>query len=39
VPNVAEVSIGHGITADALLMGFAEAVRQYQKALGKEISE
>ncbi|MCZ4272624.1 pyridoxine 5'-phosphate synthase [Maritalea porphyrae] len=39
VPNVAEVSIGHGITADALLMGFAEAVRQYQKALGKELSE
>lgn len=34
VPGVAEVSIGHGITADALLMGFAEAVRQYRAALG-----
>jgi len=33
VPNVAEVSIGHGITADALLMGFAEAVRQYREVL------
>lgn len=29
VPGVAEVSIGHGITADALLMGFAEATRRY----------
>ena len=34
VPGVAEVSIGHGITADALLMGFAEAVRQYRIVLG-----
>ncbi len=33
VPGVAEVSIGHGITADALLMGFAEAVRRYRAAL------
>ena len=29
VPGVAEVSIGHGLTADALLMGFAEATRRY----------
>lgn len=29
LPQVDEVSIGHGITADALLMGFAEAVRRY----------
>ncbi len=29
VPGVAEASIGHGITADALLMGFAEATRRY----------
>ena len=36
VPGVAEVSIGHGITADALLMGFAEAVRAYRHALGDE---
>ncbi|WP_127753524.1 MULTISPECIES: pyridoxine 5'-phosphate synthase [unclassified Devosia] len=34
VPGVAEVSIGHGITADALLMGFAEAVRRYRAVLG-----
>jgi len=33
VPGVAEVSIGHGITADALVMGFAEAVRRYKAAL------
>ena len=31
--GVNEVSIGHGITADALLLGFAEAVRQYSAAL------
>ncbi|WIY51696.1 pyridoxine 5'-phosphate synthase [Devosia sp. YIM 151766] len=29
VPGVIEVSIGHGLTADALLMGFAEATRRY----------
>jgi pyridoxine 5-phosphate synthase len=34
VPGVDEVSIGHGITADALVMGFAEAVRQYRAVLG-----
>lgn len=34
VPHVDEVSIGHGITADALLIGFAEAVRQYRAVLG-----
>jgi pyridoxine 5-phosphate synthase len=34
VPGVAEVSIGHGITADALLMGFSEAVRRYRGVLG-----
>jgi pyridoxine 5-phosphate synthase len=33
VPGVAEVSIGHGITADALLLGFAEATRRYIAAL------
>ncbi len=36
VPGVAEVSIGHGITADALLMGFAEAVAAYRKALADQ---
>lgn len=34
VRGVAEASIGHGITADALLMGFAEATRRYIDALG-----
>ncbi|MHA6297693.1 pyridoxine 5'-phosphate synthase [Devosia sp. CAU 1758] len=34
VPGVSEVSIGHGITADALLMGFAEATRRYIAVLG-----
>jgi pyridoxine 5-phosphate synthase len=34
VERVAEVSIGHGITADALLMGFPEAVRRYRSVLG-----
>jgi pyridoxine 5-phosphate synthase len=33
VHGVDEVSIGHGITADALLMGFAEAVRRYKAVL------
>jgi pyridoxine 5-phosphate synthase len=33
VKGVDEVSIGHGITADALLMGFAEAVRRYKAGL------
>jgi len=33
VPGVAEASIGHGLTADALLMGFAEATRRYVEVL------
>lgn len=33
VPRLDEVSIGHAITADALLYGFADAVRRYNKAL------
>ncbi len=33
VPDVLEVSIGHAITADALIMGFPEAVRRYLAAL------
>ncbi|HVW90992.1 MAG TPA: pyridoxine 5'-phosphate synthase [Devosia sp.] len=33
---IEEVSIGHGITADALLMGFPEAVRRYKAALAGE---
>lgn len=34
IPDLAEVSIGHALTADALLMGFAEAVRRYKAACG-----
>jgi len=34
VPGVDEVSIGHGITADALLMGFPAAVAAYRALLG-----
>ena len=33
VKGVDEASIGHGLTADALLMGFAEAVRRYREVL------
>jgi pyridoxine 5-phosphate synthase len=33
IPNLAEVSIGHAITSDALEMGFAAAVRAYLSAL------
>lgn len=33
IPNLAEVSIGHAITADALRLGFAAAVEAYLDAL------
>jgi pyridoxine 5-phosphate synthase len=33
LPGFAEASIGHELTADALVMGFAEAVRCYKAAL------
>jgi pyridoxine 5-phosphate synthase len=33
LPPVAEASIGHELTADALVMGFAEAVRAYKAAV------
>lgn len=33
IPDLAEVSIGHALTADALLMGMAEAVRRYRAVL------
>jgi len=33
IPDLAEASIGHELTADALVMGFAAAVRAYAKAL------
>jgi len=34
MPSLAEASIGHELTADALVMGFPEAVRAYKAALG-----
>lgn len=34
IPYLAEVSIGHGLTADALEYGMAEAVRRFLKACG-----
>jgi pyridoxine 5-phosphate synthase len=33
MPSLAEASIGHELTADALVMGFAGAVKAYQAAL------
>jgi pyridoxine 5-phosphate synthase len=33
LPGAAEASIGHELTADALVTGFAEAVRAYKAAL------
>ncbi len=33
VPHLHEASIGHELTADALVMGFQEAVRRYAEAL------
>lgn len=38
LPDLAEVSIGHGITADALIMGFPEAVRRYLSVLGHSVA-
>ena len=32
IPDLAEVSIGHAITADALIYGMAETVRRYREA-------
>jgi pyridoxine 5-phosphate synthase len=38
LPTVAEASIGHELTADALVMGFPKAVRAYKAALGDKAS-
>jgi pyridoxine 5-phosphate synthase len=35
IPMLAEVSIGHGLTADALTYGMAETVRRYRRACGE----
>jgi len=37
IPKLAEVSIGHGLTADALEYGMAETVRRFRRALGETI--
>jgi pyridoxine 5-phosphate synthase len=36
LPSLAEASIGHELTADALVIGFAAAVRAYKAALAGE---
>lgn len=35
MPRIDEVSIGHGITSDALIFGFAEATQRYMTVLAK----
>ncbi|TCT37170.1 pyridoxine 5'-phosphate synthase [Martelella mediterranea] len=35
IPHLAEVSIGHGLTADALEFGMAETVRRFREACGE----
>jgi pyridoxine 5-phosphate synthase len=37
IPHLAEVSIGHGLTADALEYGMAETVRRFCRACGQDI--
>jgi pyridoxine 5-phosphate synthase len=37
IPALAEVSIGHGLTADALIYGMAETVRRFRKACGETV--
>jgi pyridoxine 5-phosphate synthase len=37
LPHLAEVSIGHAITADALIFGMGEAVRLYRAACGNPV--
>lgn len=36
IPDLAEVSIGHALTADALMLGFPKAVRRYLRVLGHQ---
>lgn len=36
IPHLAEVSIGHGLTADALIHGMEETVRRFLRALGRK---
>lgn len=37
IPHLAEVSIGHGLTADALEYGMAETVRRFRRACGETV--
>lgn len=37
IPALAEVSIGHGLTADALEYGMAETVRRFRRACGQAV--
>ncbi|AQZ52065.1 pyridoxine 5'-phosphate synthase [Martelella mediterranea] len=37
IPDLAEVSIGHGLTADALEYGMAESVRRFRHACGEPV--
>jgi pyridoxine 5-phosphate synthase len=37
VPFIDEVSIGHGLTADALIYGMAETVRRFRAACGEKL--
>ncbi|MFC3076444.1 pyridoxine 5'-phosphate synthase [Shinella pollutisoli] len=37
IPRLAEVSIGHGLTADALEYGMAETVRRFRRACGQSV--
>lgn len=37
IPRLEEVSIGHGLTADALEYGMAESVRRFRRACGQDV--
>ena len=37
IPDLAEVSIGHGLTADALVHGMAGTVKRFLEACGRPI--
>ncbi|MBO0664489.1 pyridoxine 5'-phosphate synthase [Jiella sp. MQZ9-1] len=37
IPQLAEVSIGHGLTADALEYGMVETVRRFRRACGQSV--
>lgn len=37
IPYLAEVSIGHGLTADALEFGMAETVKRFRRACGQRV--